>query len=256
MSDYRSFLEQKVCLAQPLGFAVDPAEINPALKPHIRAIVPWMLHGGRRALFASFGMQKTTAHLECMRLVQKKLGGPTLIILPLGARLSFFHDAQKYFSGDFAISLRFIRENDDIRHCDLTDGSLDYAAPADMPIYLTNFESVREGKVDPALFRAASIDEGDILRGFGGTKTFREFMRVSDPIQLLAKCEDAHDAWAKAQIAFKAEPSNERLDHLLWCFKLFYFRFAGRGGAEIAIERERQRWVAWWSRPEASRARG
>jgi hypothetical protein len=37
---------------------------------------------------------------------------------------------------------------------------------------------VRDGKLDPALFSAASLDEASVLRGFGGTKTFREFMRL------------------------------------------------------------------------------
>jgi hypothetical protein len=48
-------------------------------------------------------------------------------------------------------------------------------------LYLTNYESVREGKIDVArLFTAVSLDEASVLRGFGGTKTFREFMRLFD----------------------------------------------------------------------------
>jgi hypothetical protein len=43
-------------------------------------------------------------------------------------------------------------------------------------IYLTNYESVRDGKLDPRAFDVVSLDEAAILRGFGGTKTFREFM--------------------------------------------------------------------------------
>src|SRR3546814_15129798 len=84
--------------------------------------------------------------------------------MPLGARLSFFRDAAAYFTGEHAIRLKFIRSNDGIRDCDLSDGSDDWRLPADAPIYLTNFESIREGKVDPRLFTGASLDEGDILR--------------------------------------------------------------------------------------------
>jgi len=165
---YQDFIRAKAKVARQQGFEVDPDEINPALKPHIQAIVPWMLSGGRRAFFGRFGMQKTTAHLECMRLVMRHFDGPTLIALPLGARLSFFRDAAEYFSGDYAIRIKFIRSNDEI--------DLD-------AINLTNFESIREGKVDPGLFVAASLDEADILRSFGGTKTFREFMRVFQDVE-------------------------------------------------------------------------
>jgi hypothetical protein len=50
----------------------------------------------------------------------------------------------------------------------------DAAAPG---LYLTNYESIRDGKLDPRL-RRRQLDEASILRGFGGTKTFREFMRL------------------------------------------------------------------------------
>ena len=45
-------------------------------------------------------------------------------------------------------------------------------------IYLTNYETVRDGKLDPRKFDAVSLDEASVLRGFGGTKTFREFMNL------------------------------------------------------------------------------
>ena len=37
---------------------------------------------------------------------------------------------------------------------------------------------MRDGKIDPSAFLAVSLDEAAVLRGFGGTKTFREFMRI------------------------------------------------------------------------------
>lgn len=37
---------------------------------------------------------------------------------------------------------------------------------------------MRDGKLDPRHFNVASLDEASILRGFGGTKTFREFMAL------------------------------------------------------------------------------
>lgn len=156
---YTDFLKSKIKLAPHDGFDVDESEINPALKPHIKVAVRWGLAGGRRALFSRFGTQKTTWHLETMRHAARHTGEPTLITLPLGARLSFFHDAQKWFTGKHSIKLNFIRD----------DAEIDKAA-----INLTNVESVREGKIDPRRFGATTFDEGDILRNMN-TKTFWAF---------------------------------------------------------------------------------
>jgi len=71
-ADYRTFLEGKIKLAESDGFHVDAAEVNPALAPHCRAIVPWAAAGGRRAIFAAFGLHKTSVQIELMRLVAKR----------------------------------------------------------------------------------------------------------------------------------------------------------------------------------------
>jgi DNA modification methylase len=158
---YRQFLEAKVKLASQDGFHVDLSEINPALKPHVRVAVQWACSGGCRAFFARFGMQKTTWHLETMRLVAKHTSRPVLIVVPLGARLSFFNDAEKYFTGACAIKLKFVQSS-----AEVDPGAIN----------ITNTESVREGKIDPKLFAGTTFDEGDILRN-QSSKTFWEFVR-------------------------------------------------------------------------------
>lgn len=162
MSDaYQQFLEAKVCTAEPLGFDVPPEVINPRLKPHCRAIVPWLLQGGRRALFASFGLHKTVIQLEAVRLASEYAGGRGLIVLPLGVRQEFRRDAVERLG--WAEPPKFIRRIEEA---------------GDTGVYLTNYETVRDGKLDPRLFDATSLDEADCLRGFGGSKTFREFMKL------------------------------------------------------------------------------
>lgn len=156
---YRQFLEGKIKFDVGAGFEVPMERINPALKDFTRASVKWLLEGGRRALFSSFGLHKTATQLEVMRLAPVKV--PRLIVMPLGVRQEFFNDAARFFSGDYAIDLRFAR----------TTAEIDDTAP----IWLTNYESIREGKLDPRGM-CVSLDEASILRGFGGTKTFREFM--------------------------------------------------------------------------------
>lgn len=156
---YTEFLEAKAALAVAGGLQVDASEVHPILKPHQRDAVVWAVRGGRRAVFASFGLGKTLIQLEIVRLVLAKLGrGRGLIVLPLGVRQEFVRDARL-----LGLEVRFIRT--------VTEASSE-------GIYLTNYESVRDGKLDPRAFDVVSLDEAAVLRGFGGTKTFREFMRL------------------------------------------------------------------------------
>jgi hypothetical protein len=156
---YHRFLARKVSMAESRGFACDPSEVHPLLKAHQRDIVAWAVRGGRRAVFAAFGLGKTLIQLEIVRLVLEKAGGGRgLIVLPLGVRQEFVRDAAM-----LDLEVRFIRSIDEAS----TDG-----------IYLTNYETIRDGKLDPRAFTALSLDEAGILRGLGGTKTFREFMRL------------------------------------------------------------------------------
>ena len=87
--NYKEFLETKIELAEDSGFAVDPASINPALKPHQRDAVAWALKGGRRALFESFGLGKTVQEIEFCYQATKHCGGRALIVLPLGVKQEF-----------------------------------------------------------------------------------------------------------------------------------------------------------------------
>lgn len=160
-NNYDEFLKSKVRLAQSDGFDCDISEINPALKPHNKLMVKWLVEGGRRACFASFGLHKTVTQLEALRIVLTKTGGRGLIICPLGVRAEFIKDAKNILK--WKVMPKFVRRTEE---CEETG------------IYLTNYETVRDGKLDPRLFNVASLDEASVLRGFGGSKTFREFMRL------------------------------------------------------------------------------
>lgn len=159
MKPYDDFLRDKVVMAESFGFEIQPHEVNPKLKPHQIAIVMWAVAGGRRAIFCAFGLGKTVIQLEVVRITRAKTGGMGLIAIPLGVRQEFMNDAAM-----LGIKVKFIRS---IEECDDPDG-----------IYLTNYETIRDGKLDPRHFRVASLDEAACLRGFGGTKTFREFMAL------------------------------------------------------------------------------
>ena len=161
MTTYEEFLKAKTVAADEFGFDVDPSEVNPLLKPHQRDIVCWAVRRGRAALFEAFGLGKTMQQLEIVRLTLLKISTSFprprgLIVIPLGVRQEFMRDAET-----LGIEVTFVR----------TTAEAQLAG-----IYLTNYESVREGKVDPREFDVVSLDEAGILRGFGGTKTFREAM--------------------------------------------------------------------------------
>ncbi|GHC79522.1 DNA methyltransferase [Limoniibacter endophyticus] len=161
---YNEFLQAKAAIAPKFGgLDIDERELNPALKPHTRRMVAWGLNGGRRAWFASFGLHKTSTQLEAMRVIWRKTNKPVLIVIPLGVRREFITEAATRFTGKFSIDLRFIKSDAEI------DG------PA---VYLTNYESVRDAKISPEQFEGVSLDEAAVLRGMGGTKTFRTFIRT------------------------------------------------------------------------------
>jgi len=161
VTSYADFLKAKVQLAQADGFEIDPSEVNPLLKPHQVATVVWMVAGGCRACFARFGLGKSVIQLEVVRIILKHAGGLGLIVIPLGVRQEFVRDAAM-----LGITVKFIRRIEEIR------------GDAEGVIYLTNYETIRDGKMDPAHFTVCSLDEASCLRGFGGTKTFREFMAL------------------------------------------------------------------------------
>jgi DNA modification methylase len=156
---YDTFLHSKIKLAEQYGFDVADHDVNPILKAHQRDMVRWMVRMGRAACFAAFGLGKSVIQLEAVRITLQKAGGMGLIVIPLGVRQEFIRDA-----GMLGIKVKFIRR-------------IEEAGDSDT-IYLTNYETVRDGKLDPRLFTVASLDEASILRGFGGTKTFREFMAL------------------------------------------------------------------------------
>lgn len=164
MKDYNEFLKSKIKISEEYGFTLSMDEINPNLKPHNKLMVKWLVEGGKRACFASFGLHKTVTQLEAVRCTLTKLGGGSgLIVCPLSVRQEFVEDARNILKWSDEQLPRFIRRAEEMQG----DG-----------IYLTNYESIRDGKLDPMLFQVASLDEASVLRGLGGTKTFREFMRL------------------------------------------------------------------------------
>lgn len=183
--DYQQFLESKVAVAPVYGDPVAKADINPILKPHQRAMVQWLVDGGRRACFAAFGLGKSVMQLETVRICRERAGGKALIVIPLGVRQEFMRDARTLRTGDHpnvspgkSLELRDWL-NGDNRRAPMPKFIRRIEEATDPEgIYLTNYETIRDGKLDPREFSVTSLDEASILRGFGSSKTFREFMAL------------------------------------------------------------------------------
>lgn len=146
--NYREFLKGKVVIAEDYGFDTSDIAFTPTLFPHQKDIVNFCLTGGRRAIFASFGLGKTFMQLEIAKQLIKRENKPFLIVCPLGVAGEFKRDNRKLNTG-YAI--------DYITDTDSLDG-------AKVQIYLTNYERIRKGDIDASLFCGVSFDEASILR--------------------------------------------------------------------------------------------
>jgi DNA modification methylase len=168
--DYDAFLREKVAFDRSFGFPV-PMEAfspifqpgHPDFKPHQRDVVGWAVAGGRRAIFARYGLGKSVMQLETLRLIIElapidvavKRG---LIVAPLGVRFDIVRDGRDLLD----VEVRFVR----------TTAEVD---PDWSGLYVTNYESVRDGKLDVDLFTAVSLDEAAVLRSFG-SETYQRFL--------------------------------------------------------------------------------
>lgn len=145
------------------GFAIEPKALHAALFPHQRDIVRWAVLGGNRAIFASFGLGKSVMQCEWLRQVVAGAGGLGLIVCPLGVRQELIRDAAL-----LGVRLVFIRSA-----AEIVEGQA---------FYVTNYETVRDGKLDPSLFTAVSLDEASVLRSFG-SKTYQEFLPLFEAVR-------------------------------------------------------------------------
>lgn len=156
--NYSEFLKTKIELAIESGFIVDRNELNHNLKDHQKNMVEWALRGGRRALFAQYGLGKTVCQIEFCYQVIKKFGGKGLIVCPLGVKQEFTKDSERILGYN---APEYVRSMEEIKN-------------AKTDIMITNYERVRDGDIDPDYFTVVTLDEASILRSFG-SKTNIEF---------------------------------------------------------------------------------
>ena len=163
---YMDFLKSKIEIAPDKGIEFQPEDVNPILKPHERDSALWMVRGGQRALFSSFGLGKTVTQEEALRLIMSRSEGKALIVCPLNVVDEFYHDAEFLLGG---LPLEYVKTQAE-------------AEKASSRIVITNYERVRDGDIRPDYFRATSLDEASVLRSYG-SKTYQEFLSKFKSVQ-------------------------------------------------------------------------
>lgn len=160
---YDDFLRRKIKVAENYGFDIDPNDVNPICKPHQRDIIVWALQGGRRAVFASFGLGKTVMQLEIGYFLFKKTNKPILFGLPLAVRGEFIKDADMLRAGrnGTGYTIRYCRNNDEVKE----------AANAGVTFIISNYERIRTGSFDMNQFGGVCLDEASVIRSMGSQTT-------------------------------------------------------------------------------------
>ena len=167
--EYLDFLKGKMTISHETGIDIDPSEITTSLYPHVKDTVRWAVKGGCRAIFSSFGMQKTVTQLEILRLIIAHEGGKALIVCPKRVVVEFLTQAKQHLG----LEVQYVKTMQEV-----------HAATAS--VLITNYERVRDGeddvRIDPSFFVATSLDEASVLRGFG-TKTYQEFLPLFSSVK-------------------------------------------------------------------------
>ena len=177
----------KMAVSECGGFEIADNELTPSLYPHVKDTVKWAVRGGARAIFSSFGMQKTVTQLEILRVIIAHEGGKGLIVCPKRVVVEFVEQSNKWLD----MEVRYVRTMDEVKACPTS-------------IMITNYERVRDGeegvRIDPNFFTVTSLDEASVLRGYG-TKTYQEFLPLF--------------AGVKYRFVATATPSPNRLKELI-----------------------------------------
>lgn len=156
---YDDFLMTKAQHAPAQGFIVNREELHQSLKPHQADFAVWALHGGRRGIFASFGLGKTRIQLEIQRqLLMKHAQGKHLIICPLGVK----HEFEKEGAA-LGMQVQYVRTQAEVEACA-------------SPFMITNYERIVFGDIDTEQFASVCLDEASVLRT-SNSKTHHFFLQ-------------------------------------------------------------------------------
>ena len=173
MQTYQSLLEGKAVVSQQRGMGAPRENLNPNLFEFQKDIALWAIKGGNRAVFASFGLGKTLIQVQILSSILDSRPGPGLIVCPLGVKGEFHRDGERFFG----IIPQYVR----------TAAELAEFQAAGQRFFVTNYERVRDGDLDPNLFTVVSLDEASVLRSYG-SKTYQTFLTLFNRVPFKFVC--------------------------------------------------------------------
>lgn len=229
--NYSEFLKNKVIISEDYGFNIDEKDLNPLLLPHQKDIVLWAIKGGRRAIFANFGLGKSIMQLELGTNCIRKTNKPFLIVCPLAVAGEFKRDARKF---NIPYPVTYITDTDTIESYE-------------PQIFLTNYERVRMGDIDPAKFGGVSFDEASILRNLKTETTnyvIKYFQQV--PYRFVATASPAPNEYIEI-LNYAVFLNVASRGHLLTRFFQRDSTKAGNLTLYPNKEKEFWQWVATWA---------
>ncbi len=148
--DYDSYVAEKIIEANPSGFDIDIADLNPLLFPYQRDIVKWAIRRGKAALFEYPGLGKSIQEWEFAHHTSKYTGKPAMIFAPLAVSEQMAIEAP-----DFGYAINICHSRQDVR----------------AGINVTNYERLE--KFSPEDFGTLILDESSILKAGSFGKTAR-----------------------------------------------------------------------------------
>ena len=151
--EYNEFLEMKKTQRIESGFAVEDADLNPALFDFQKYCVKRALAVGKFALFEDCGLGKTIQQLEWAQKVFEHTDQPVLILAPLAVISQTIKEGEKF--GHKVMDYDEMMPNN-IDECG---------------IFITNYDNLPN--VDVSCFGGIVLDESSILKNFQGkTRTY------------------------------------------------------------------------------------
>jgi len=228
---YNTFLKSKIIAAESYGFKIEYEQLNPMLKPHNKDVVKWAINGGRRAMFLNFGLHKTFTQLEIAKQVIGKTNKPFLIVCPLAVSVEFKKDKAQFY---VPYDIEYITDTDKIN---------DY----NKQIYITNYERVRMGDINPKKFGGVSFDEASILRNLKTETTdfvIKHFQKV--PYRFVATASPAPNDYIEL-LNYAVFLNVASRGHLL---TRFFQRDSTKAGSLTLYpnkEKEFWQWVSTWA---------
>lgn len=158
--EYNEFLEMKKTQRIESGFAVEDADLNPALFDFQKYCVKRALAVGKFALFEDCGLGKTIQQLEWAQKVFEHTDQPVLILAPLAVISQTIKEGKKfgYKVTEYDEASTYI---------------------GDLGIFITNYDNLPN--VDVSCFSGIVLDESSILKNFQGkirTYIIEQFRRT------------------------------------------------------------------------------